>query len=84
MNFEELYWNDSIIKDIIIDKASDRSSDNICFEIDWYDVGLKKLIFENVYWVRMELNFGVLGNEFIDDAYIASEDDVDLIRVSSI
>ena len=43
MQFEELHWNDSIIKDIVVDKGSHRSNDTICFEIDWYDIGLKKL-----------------------------------------
>lgn len=81
LKFEELYWHDSIIKDIIVDKGADRINDIICFEIDWYDIGLKRLIFENVYWARLELNFGILGNDFIDDAYIAPEADIDLIKV---
>ncbi|WP_312193431.1 hypothetical protein [Sphingobacterium sp.] len=83
LQFEELYWHDSIVKDIVIDKGTDRINDTICFEIDWYDVGLRKLLFENVYWARLELNFGIHGNDFIDYGYIAPEDDVDLLKVRS-
>ncbi|WP_313270076.1 hypothetical protein [Sphingobacterium sp.] len=82
IEFEELYWHDSILKDIVVDKEG--INDTICFEIDWYDIGLKKLIFEDVYWARLELNFGIHGNDCIDYAYIASEDDADLIKVRNI
>lgn len=84
MNFEELYWHDSVIRNIEIDRRDPGNIDTICFEIDWYDIGVNKLIFEDVYWARFTMNFGVVAEESIDDAFIASEDDVDVIKVRNI
>src|SRR5882724_11870148 len=78
MNFEKLYWHDSEILDIQIDRKLPGKKDIILLEINWQDIGLKRLIFENVYWARLTLNFGIVATESIDTAFIAESDDVDL------
>ncbi len=71
MNFnEEIYWHDSVIKNIKIDRNEPGKKDTIEFEIDWYDKGAGKLLFEDVYWVEMNLNFGIVAKESIDFAFI--------------
>lgn len=42
------------------------------------------LVFEDVYWARLNLNFGVVTAEFIDCAFIANGNDVDLINFKQI
>ncbi len=75
MKFNDLYWHDSIIKDIKIDRNNPGKSDTIQLEIDWYDKGLGKLIFEDVYYLKMDMNFGVIAPECIDCAFITDEKD---------
>ncbi|MGQ7857467.1 hypothetical protein ACUN24_24795 [Pedobacter sp. WC2501] len=80
MEFNELYWHDSVIKRVEVDRSNPGIHDTIVFEIDWYDIGMGKLYFENVYWIRLDMNFGIVADECIDDAFKASDDDVDLAR----
>lgn len=82
MKFDELYWHDSIIKKIEVDRSNPGVCDIISFEIDWYDKGLGKLVFENVYWARLSMNFGIVADESIDDGFTSSEDDIDLIKLN--
>lgn len=78
MNFNELYWHDSVINNIEINRNNPGKNDVIIFEIDWYDSGKSKLIFEDVYWARLDLNFGVVSSEYIDSAFVAENNDIDL------
>lgn len=80
MEFNELYWHDSVIKKIEIDRNHPGENDTISFEIDWYDTGISKILFEDVYWLRMDMNFGVIAEESIYEAYIAPNDDIDIVR----
>lgn len=80
MEFDELYWHDSVIKRVEIDRTNPGWHDTIVFEIDWYDSGMGKLLFEDVYWARFDMNFGVVADESIDDAFKSSDDDVDLVK----
>ncbi len=75
MSFDELYWHDSIIKKIEIDRTNPGEMDNVVLEIDWYNSGMGLLLFEEVYWLRINMNFGVVADESIYEAYISSNDD---------
>ncbi len=77
-NFNDFYWHDSEIRKIIIDRSNPGVDDTIIIEIRWYDRGLGTLIFENVYWSRLNMNFGVVACECIDDAFVSQENDTDL------
>ena len=46
----------------------------LCFSINISEIN--KLIFEDVYWARFTMNFGVIAEESISDTFIASEGDV--------
>jgi len=80
MEFNKLYWHDSVIKKIEIDRNNPGENDSISFEIEWYDTGISKILFEDVYWLRMDMNFGIIAEETIYEAYIAPNDDIDILR----
>jgi hypothetical protein len=80
MKFDELYWHDSIIKRVEIDRSNPGENDTIVFYIDWYDIGIGKLLFESVYSIHIEMNLGIVADECICAAFESSKDDVDLIK----
>lgn len=81
MNFDELNWHDSILKNISIDRSNPGIIDSISLEIVWSpDFQSKTLIFQNVYWANLNLNFGIVADESIMNAYILNEDDQDFKR----
>lgn len=66
MNFNDFYWHDAIIKNILIDRSNPGLKDTISFEIELpEDNGSMNLIFEDVYWSSMNLNFGIIAEETI-------------------
>ncbi|MBV4360599.1 hypothetical protein [Pinibacter aurantiacus] len=84
MDFNKLYWHDSVINSVSIDRTEPGKKDTICFEINWYEEGINILLFEDVYWLGLDMNFGVVAKECIDQAYIAERTDNDLIRIEKI
>lgn len=84
MKFEDYYWHDSEIRSIEIDRKEPGKNDTILFNIDWYDKGSGILVFEDVYWARLNLNFGVVAPECIDSAFVANTNDTDLISFNQI
>jgi hypothetical protein len=82
MNFNDYNWHDAEIKNIQIDRINPGIEDSIKFEIEWPDgKGIATLIFENVYWANFDLNFGMIVPENIDDAFVAENSDLDLVRI---
>ena len=82
MDFNDCYWHDSIIKNIEIDRRDPGNSDTIKFEIDWYDKeGTEFLIFNDVYWASMDLNFGIIAPESILGATMLDKQDPDLLAL---
>ncbi len=81
MKFEEYCWHDSEIINIEINRSEPGKKDTIVFTINWQENKIGKIIFEDVYWASLNLNFGVIADECIDDAFIASINDEDLKRV---
>jgi len=80
VNFNtDLYWNDSVLTKIEIDRSNPGNQDTIVFEIDWYDLGPGKLVFNEVYLAKMNLNFGIVASECILNAFEADENDPDII-----
>jgi len=79
MNFNDFKWHDSVIKNITIDRNKPGINDIINFEIDLIDGGKIELIFEGIYWVNMNLNFGIVADETILNAWIGDDTDTDLI-----
>lgn len=84
MNFEDFYWHDSVIKNIVIDRYAPGRKDEIEIDIVWADNDEKvSFIFEHVYWAKMDLNFGIAANETILQGYLLSSNDEDLINLYS-
>jgi hypothetical protein len=77
-NFNDFYWHDAIIKDIIIDRHNPGKKDEIQFNILFS--GKRKIIhfiFEEVYYAFFNLNFGIIADEAIRYASILN-DGIDL------
>jgi hypothetical protein len=81
MNFEEYYWHDAQIKHIEIDRSNLGNNDVVSFELNWADKSSGRLIFEEVYWARLNLNFGIVASECIDNAFVTEHNDEDLINL---
>ena len=75
----DFYWHDSTLLNIKIDREDGRNSDTVSLFVDWYDDGKKVMIFEDVYWAKINFNFRYAGKEVLDLGYIASADDADFV-----
>ena len=85
MNFENFYWHDAIIKNIVINRNSPGIKDEIEIEIIFPNNNERvNFIFEGVYWVKMNLNFGIIADESILQAHLLKKDDKDLINLCSL
>ena len=80
IDFYDLYWHDSVVKNILINRTEPGVIDTITFEIKWPDNQLKFLVFEDVYWADLNLNFGFHGSDTIYDADILGKDDPDIVN----
>lgn len=81
MNFNDFYWHDAIIKNIQIDRTNPGNDDSVLFEIIWPENGEKGiLVFEEVYWASMNLNFGIIADESILYATQLDEQNEDLVN----
>lgn len=78
-DFNDCYWHDSILESIYIDRSDPGHKDTVEMVIRWYDEPTSKLIFHDVYLLKAHMNFGIIANESIDTAYVAPEDDEDLM-----
>ncbi len=65
MGFMDYEWHDAELKSIFIDRSHAGEQDNIVFEIVWPDKNKGKIIFEDVYYAELNLNFGVIALETI-------------------
>ncbi|WP_304964159.1 hypothetical protein, partial [Bacteroides congonensis] len=80
MKFEDYNWHDLEIKGITIDRNNPGKNDVIEFTIKLRNGSISKLLFQDVYWANLSLNFGIVASETINRVYIASEDDLDLLN----
>lgn len=84
MKFSDFYWHDVLIRNIQIDRTNPGKDDSILFEIEWSEDNEKGiLVFEEVYWASMSLNFGIIADESILDAIQLDEHDKDLVSLYS-
>ncbi|MGN6566868.1 MAG: hypothetical protein ACTHJ0_02885 [Flavipsychrobacter sp.] len=75
MDFDkDFYWHDSILERIMIDRTDPGNSDTIVLEIDWYDEGPGRLIFEEVRLAKFSLNMGIIALETMDKGYTVDND----------
>lgn len=84
MNFEDFYWHDAVIKNIVINRSNPGVTDEITLEIVWpHNSERIYFVFENVYWAKMNLNFGIIADENIYQGYHLPTNDSDLIQFYS-
>lgn len=84
MEFNEYDWHDAILKKITINRDNPGIKDEIEMEIIWTNNEVKvNFVFEEVYWARMDLNFGIVTNENIFQSNLLSKNDEDLINFYS-
>lgn len=70
MNFNELPWHDSVVKSINIDRSSPGFIDEIVVYILWPDKKKnERIVFKNVYYANLDLNFGFEGEESVLNAF---------------
>ena len=78
--FEDCYWHDSTLQSVFIDRNDPGNNDSVEIIVKWYGSNSKsKLVFKKSYLFKTTMNFGIIANESIDDAYIAPSDDEDLM-----
>ena len=80
MEFDKLNWHDAIINNIEIDRRNPGLNDIILFEIIWPNGKVSKLSFEDVYLIKLTLNCGIRAPESVYTAFIAEQNDVDLLN----
>jgi hypothetical protein len=84
MEFNEFNWHDATIKNIQINRANPGNDDTILFEIEWSENNEKlALVFKEVYWASMNLNFGIVADESILDAIQLDGQNEDLVTFYS-
>lgn len=81
--FSELEWHDAIIKSIVIDRNEAGIKDTIELNIFWPSETESKIIFKDVYFANLALNFGVIAEETIMDASIINSSDIDIIKIKN-
>jgi len=69
MNFNNLDWHDSIIKNIIVDRNNPGRNDIIRIEIVWPNGCCNIISFRDVYWAKFDMNFGIISPESIFKAF---------------
>ncbi len=81
MKFKDFHWHDAIIRNIQIDRNNPGNDDSVWFEIEWSENNEKGLlVFEEVYWTSMNLNFGIIADESILVATQLDEQNEDLSK----
>ena len=69
MIFNNLDWHDSLIEEIIISRLNPGINDLIQVKVIWPNGVSNTICFMDVYWVNLDLNFGIVSPESIYRAY---------------
>lgn len=81
MKFNEYPWHDAVVKSIHIDRSNSGYKDFILLEVVWPDDSCSSVIFQEVYFARLSMNFGIVAPEAILAAFEAPADDPELVKV---
>ncbi|WP_114751144.1 hypothetical protein [Pleomorphovibrio marinus] len=84
MRFNDFIWHDAVIKKIEIDRNNPGNNDTIVFNIRWPENNRDSFIaLQEVYFAKMDLNFGIVADETISHAVELEESDQDLNNIYS-
>jgi hypothetical protein len=79
MNFIDHPWHDAVLKEVKIDRSDPGNNDTITMIVAWQN-GLKNtFVFKDVYYAKLDLNFGIIADECISDVEYLSKSDKDVI-----
>jgi hypothetical protein len=81
--FDTFEWHDAIIKSIVIDRSDAGNNDIIEMFIIWPSEVESKIIFKDVYYANLSLNFGVIAEDTIMDASIIDSSDIDIVNIKN-
>ena len=76
-----LEWHDAVIKSISMDRENPGHVDEICFQIQWPSEEESSLVFKDVYYAKLDLNFGIIAEETIFSFQMLDEQDENMIRL---
>lgn len=80
-DFNLLEWHDATLNSINIDRSNAGLNDSIELHIVWPSGIENKLIFNDVYYANLSLNFGIIAEECISDANIIDDSNIDLVKI---
>jgi hypothetical protein len=79
MNLIDHPWHDAVLKEVKIDRNDPGNNDTITMIVVWEN-GLKNtFVFKDVYYAKLDLNFGIIADECISDVEYLPKSDKDVI-----
>ena len=66
--FNQLPWHDAVLADMRIDRRDPGHQDRVELAVSWPDGRKQRLVFDDCYRLRTDMNFGVIAPESIDSA----------------
>lgn len=78
MEFNNIDWHDSVIEQIIIDRKNPGKNDTIQISVCFNNIGRKNLVFKNVYWANIDMNFGIVSHESILKAFSEEKSNIEV------
>lgn len=82
-DFNDYSWHDASVEEIFIDRRNPGIEDIVNLKITWANGKTNLLIFKDVYWAKFNLNFGIVCNESILNAYSSSSEPAEIIELKS-
>ena len=70
LEFNELPWSDAILIAVSVDRSNPGIQDEVAVHVRWPDGRNARVVFLECRGARLALNFGVLGEDTIDRAYV--------------
>ncbi|MCA9674797.1 MAG: hypothetical protein H6709_06705 [Kofleriaceae bacterium] len=67
-DFNQLPWHDAVLADMRIDRSEPGYRDCVTLVIIWPDETRQRIIFDDCYRLRTDMNFGVIAPDFIYSA----------------
>lgn len=67
----------------MIDRSEAGIRDTIELCIVWPSETESKIIFKNVYYANLSLNFGVIAEETVMDAFVIDSSDIDVVSIKN-
>ncbi|PII20067.1 hypothetical protein CR919_09380 [Stenotrophomonas sp. LMG 10879] len=74
--FNELPWSDATLVAVSVDRSNPGNHDEVVVHVRWPDGRNEQVTFVECRGARLALNFGVLGEDAIERAYIDEESEV--------